>query len=119
VLPWEVSLDQMMPFETFERICAGTSARAVFFAGMTRVVHVWKARFGFTGVPLPDPLAMAVALDEHVIADEVHARVHIDIGSDVGRGLSALNFRHSHPNARLVTRVRADRAWEMIARAWR
>lgn len=119
VLPWEVSLDQMMPFETFEHICAGTSARAAFFAGMTRVVHMWKARFGFAGVPLPDPLAVAVALDEGVIADEVRARVHIDIGADAGRGLSALDVRHPHPNARIVTRVHADRAWEMIVRAWR
>ena len=118
VLPWEVSLDQMMPFETFERICAGTSARAVFFAGMTRVVHVWKARFGFTGVPLPDPLAMAVALDERIIARELRARVRVDIGASIGRALSSLDYRHPRPNARVVVAVHADAAWRMIERAW-
>jgi len=118
LLPWEVSLDQMMPSEVFERIRAGQSARARFFAAMTGIAYDWQARFGFTGVPLPDPLAVVVALDERAIAEARQARVTIDIGHDVGRGLSALDYRHPQPNARVVTAVDAAHAWEMIAAAW-
>ncbi len=118
VLPWEVSLDQMMPFGAFERIHAGTSSRARFFAAMTRVAYDWRDRFGFAGVPLPDPLAVAVALDERVIARELRARMKIDIGHSIGRALSSLDYRHPQPNARVVVAVNADRAWQMIEQAW-
>ncbi len=118
LLPWEVSLDQMMPLDVFERIRSGQSARARFFAAMTRIADDWRARFGFAGVPLPDPLAVVVALDEGAIAHALRARIHIDIGHDVGRGLSALDYRHPQPNALVVTAVDAARAWEMIAAAW-
>jgi len=37
----------------------------------------------------------------------------------VARGLSALDLRAAHPNARVVTMVDAERAWRMIAGAWR
>jgi len=118
MLPWEVSLDQMMPFDEFERIRAGSSPRARFFAAMSRVVYDWRDRFGFAGVPLPDPLAMAIALDEHIIARELRARVRVDIGSSIGRGLSSLDYRHPHPNARVVVAAHADAAWRMIEQAW-
>ncbi len=118
VLPWEVSLDQMMPFAAFERIRASESRRARFFAAMTRIVYDWRDRFGFAGVPLPDPLAVAVALDDRVVAREVKARVKIDIGSSIGRALSSLDYRHPQPNARVVVEVNADMAWQMIERAW-
>jgi len=118
VLPWEVSLDQMMPFEVFERIRGGSSSRARFFAAMCRVVYDWRDRFGFAGVPLPDPLAMAVALDERTIARELRARVRVDIGNSVGRALSSLDYRHPQPNARVVIAVHGDVAWPMIERAW-
>lgn len=118
VLPWEVSLDHMMPFDIFERIRAGASPRARFFAAMTRIVYDWRDRFGFVGVPLPDPLAVAIALDEHVIARELRTRVKIDIGHSIGRALSSLDYRHPQPNARVVVEVNADLAWQMIERAW-
>ncbi len=118
LLPWEVSLDQMMPLEVFERIRASQSARARFFAAMTHIAYDWRARFGFAGVPLPDPLAVVVALDEGAIARALRARIHIDIGHNVGRGLSALDYRHPQPNAHVVTAVDAERAWEMVAAAW-
>ncbi|PJF47890.1 MAG: hypothetical protein D6709_02365 [Chloroflexi bacterium] len=118
MVPWEVSLDQMMPFELFERIRAGATPRARFFAAMTRIVYDWRDQFGFTGVPLPDPLAVAVALDEGVIARAVQARVKVDIGHSVGRALSSLDYRHPQPNAQVVVQVHADVAWQMIERAW-
>jgi purine nucleosidase len=118
LLPWEVALDQMMPLEVFERIRAGQSARARFFAAMTRIAYDWRDRFGFAGVPLPDPLAMVVALEASTITHALRARVLIDIGHSVGRGLSALDYYHPQPNARVVTAVDAQRAWEMVAAAW-
>ncbi|MCS6772558.1 MAG: nucleoside hydrolase [Thermoflexales bacterium] len=118
VLPWETALDQMMPFEQLAQIASGSSPRAQFFAAMTRIVQVWRQRFHLPGVPLPDPLAVAVALDERVITESIHARVHIDTSQGIGRGLSAIDPRHPSPNARIVTRVDAERAWAMIASAW-
>jgi inosine-uridine nucleoside N-ribohydrolase len=67
---------------------------------------------------MPDPLAVAIALDEAVIRRSVDARLRIDIGSDVGRGLTSLDYRHNPPNTRIVVEIDADRAWDMIEAAW-
>lgn len=119
LVPWEVSLEQMMPFERLEAIAAADSPRARFFAAMTRIAYTWRDHFGLQGVPLPDPLAVAVALDEAVIAETIEARVWVDVGHDVGRGMTALDRRSPEPNARVVTRVHAEHAWAMITEAWR
>ncbi len=118
LLPWETSLAHMMSFEDLEHIASMDTPRAQFFAAMTRIAHVWRARFGLQGVPLPDPLAVAVALDADVIADSFPARVLVDLSGDVARGLTALDRRTAHPNALVVTSVNAALAWQMIAQAW-
>lgn len=119
VLPWEVSLDQTMPYDRFFAMGNGDSKRAVFIKAMSGIAEMWRERLKMAGEPLPDPLAVAIALDEGVIAAEKKGRLKIDIGQDVGRALSSMDYRHSQPNTRMVTEVNAELAWHMIEEAWR
>jgi len=118
VLPWEVSLDQGMPWERLFRIADGPSARACFLKAMTPLATRWQTKFKFAGVPLPDPLAVMIALDERVAAKKIHCRVKIDIGHDCGRALSTLDKRDANPNARVVTEIDEALAWDMLEVAW-
>jgi purine nucleosidase len=120
MLPWEVSLDQIMPFERTMAMGERDSLRARFFGSMTATANrEWPIKYRLAGFPMPDPFAVAIALDPGLITSEVSARVKIDIGHEVGRGLSSLDFRHPQPNARIVTSVDARRAFEMIEAAWK
>jgi purine nucleosidase len=118
LLPWELSLDQGMPFDRLSAIAARPSPRARFLKAMTPLAGRWLVKYKFKGVPMPDPLAVAIALDEAVIRRSVDARLRIDIGGDVGRGLTSLDYRHNPPNTRIVVEIDADRAWDMIEAAW-
>ena len=62
VLPWEVSLDQGMPWERLHRIANGPSPRARFLKAMTPLTMRWQVKYKFSGVPLPDPMAVMLAL---------------------------------------------------------
>jgi purine nucleosidase len=118
VLPWEVSLDQGMAWEHLYRVADGASTRAQFLKAMTPLATRWQTKFKFSGVPLPDPLAVMIALDESVVTKDLPCRVQVDIGRDAGRALTALDKRHADPNARIVTEVDAGKAWAMLERAW-
>lgn len=118
VLPWEVSLDQGMPWEQLYRIADGAGVRAGFLKAMTPLATRWQTKYKFSGVPLPDPLAVMVALDESVTSKEVACRMKIDIARDCGRALSTLDRRHPHFNTRVVTEVDESRAWPMLEAAW-
>lgn len=115
MLPWEVSLDRMYPFERLNALADAGTARADFYYRMTRMgVKDLSGKFKLSGFPLPDPLAVAVALDETLIKREIHAQVKIDIGRDVGRALTSLDLRSASPNTRVVVDMDFDRAFDMI-----
>jgi inosine-uridine nucleoside N-ribohydrolase len=118
VLPWEVSLDQGMPWERLHRIADKSSPRARFLKAMTPLTTRWQMKYKFSGVPLPDPMAVMLALDATVATSDVRCRVRVDIGHDVGRALTALDRRHPQLNARVVTAIDETRAWGMLEAAW-
>ena len=117
--PWELCIDTVFPYDTVARIGAAGTRRSEFFRAMTaQGMRNLRERFNYPGFPMPDPTAMVVALDESVIKRELRARVHVDIGHDAGRALTSLDFRHAHPNVRVVVDLHFDKAYDMIERAW-
>ncbi len=115
MLPWEVSLDRMYPFERMNALADAGTARADFYYRMTRMgVKDLSSKFKLAGFPLPDPLAVAIALDETLITREIHTQVKIDIGRDIGRALTSLDRRSALPNTRVVVDMDFDRAFDMI-----
>ena len=118
VLPWEVSLDQGMPWDHFFNVADGPSARAKFLKAIAPHINGWRVNFRMLSLPLPDPLAVMIALDERIVTKDIHCRVKIDIAHDCGRALSTLDVRNSQPNARMVTEIDAAKAWDMLEAAW-
>ena len=120
MLPWEASLDCMYAFERFDAVAQAGTARARFFNTMVSKINVrMREQFKLSGFPMPDPLAVAVALDPTLIRDERVARVKIDVGHDAGRALTTLEFRRAQPNTRVVVDLDYERAFEMIDAAWK
>ncbi|MCX6017351.1 MAG: nucleoside hydrolase [Chloroflexi bacterium] len=119
LLPWETSLDCMYSFERFDAVAKTGTARAHFLNQMVAKLNIkMREQFKLAGFPMPDPLAVAVALDPTLIRGERVARVKVDVGHDAGRALSTLEFRRAHPNTRVVVDMDYERAFEMIDAAW-
>lgn len=119
LVPWEASLDCMYAYERFDAVAQAGTARAKFLHAMTAKINVkMREQFKLGGFPMPDPLAVAVALDPTLIRGERVARVKVDVGHDAGRALTTLEFRRAQPNTRVVVDLDYDRAFAMIDAAW-
>jgi purine nucleosidase len=115
LVPWEVSLDGLFPYERMNALETIGTPRAGFYHKMTRMgVKTLAEVFKLPGFPLPDPLAVAAMLDPSTIKRELRACVKVDIGHDAGRALTTLDFRRGAPNARVVIDMHYDRAFELI-----
>ena len=62
---------------------------------------------GVDGFDLPDPVAMAVALDPNVVTDSIQAAVHVGLGDDLTRGQTIVDDRKMTERECNVTIVRA------------
>ncbi len=118
ILPWEVSVEQMLLWPEYETLIALEGPRARFFEQITGASKkVLRDQFRLPGMPIPDQLAMAVALDpEGVIDEAVHVLVDVELKGRHGRGMLAIDWNHSGgaANAHIVTRVHKDAALKIM-----
>ena len=118
LLPWEVSVEQMILWPDYDELIAMPGERAAFFECISRVsAGVLRDQFRWSGMPCPDQLAMAVALDpQAVAADVMDVRTAVEVEGKWGRGMLAIDWNRidGSPNAHLVTRVHQDVALKMM-----
>jgi purine nucleosidase len=50
-----------------------------------------RTQCGEEGIPLPDPVAMAVALDPSIAAESSHHRVEVECESELTRGMTVVD----------------------------
>jgi purine nucleosidase len=118
LVPWEVSLDGMYPYDRFATL--GDSARARWVQRMSALgCKKLAEHFGLPGFPLPDPLAVVAAIAPETITGHKRCRIKVDIHQGVGRGLTSLDFRDKQPNCDVVTAMDFARSFDLIDAAWR
>jgi purine nucleosidase len=111
LLPWEVSVQQPMLWDQYERIRGYSSPGGEFFRKITGATEAFLRALNFSGVPLPDLLAAAIAVDPALATGVHEAYVEVQYTKGTGYGLSAVDWHHltrKVPNARVVTAVDAD-----------
>ncbi|MEJ3742957.1 nucleoside hydrolase [Actinomycetes bacterium KLBMP 9797] len=92
---------------------------ALFADRINRAVNVWATEVtGLSGYDLPDPLAMAVALDPDLVRHAEAAHVRVGVG-DEARGQLLIDRRRtaSGANLTLVRRVDTDGFERMLLAA--
>ena len=119
LVPWEPSLVHEWPFERIAALGQRNTPRGTFCWKMCeKLIPTLRDIYGHSAFPSPDPMAMAVALDESIITQEIAAFVQVDTAHHFGRGLTTLNRRHLRPNSRVVTAVDEQRFFAMMESAW-
>ena len=113
LLPWETSTKQLLSWEVYEQLTAIPGRTARLYRMVTAsMVDFLKQHFHLPGTPLPDPLAMACALDAQIIRQAPPAHCAVETAGSIGRGLLAVDWRGlstSAPNANIVTEVDFER----------
>jgi len=119
LVPWEPSLAHEWPYERIVALGQRNTPRGTFCWKMCeKLIPALRDTYLHKAFPSPDPMAMAVALDESIVTEEVKAFVQVDVAHHFGRGLTTLNRKHPRPNARVVTSVDEQRFFEMMESAW-
>ena len=118
IVDWEATLARPLLWESWDRLMAAGPLGQHFIAPMNAQLTERARARGRQGVLMPDPLAMAVALDIDC-ATLYEAHVSVDIGWSVARGMTAVDRRPqaARPNARIVSAVDSHRFESMIERA--
>jgi purine nucleosidase len=117
---WDVTLRHAMltPAENDAVRALGT-AKARFVADIQRpVLALWQRLYGYPMVCLPDPLAMAVALDP-AIASMTRLWMDIELTGDMTRGMTVVDRRPDRvaPNVSVASEVDRDRFLAMLHEA--
>lgn len=120
VVPWETVLESTIPWEEWEGLLKieplGPKAIAPMTAGIRRIL----TQLSTPGMILPDPVAMAAALNLDAARMEPW-HVEVETCGAIGRGLTAvdrLRLRGRPPNARGVTSVNREVLVRMLQRAF-
>ncbi len=116
---WEATLDYPLLWADYERITSKRTAGATFFKGITtNTVKMLRGR-GFTGLLIPDPLAMAVALEPTLITTAETRYVTVEVGGTHARGQSVVNYTFQDvgaPNVEIVRGINMDGVIDLHAR---
>ncbi len=109
MIGWDIS----RKYATFDSRAAaelraiGTTKAAVAVDCQKTLMEFCRDVTGVDGFDLPDPVAMAVALDPHVVTDSIQAAVHVGLGDDLTRGQTIVDDRQMTERECNVTIVRA------------
>ncbi len=118
LLPWETSTKQLLSWEVYEQLSAIPGRTARLYKMVTAsMVDFLKQHFHLPGMPLPDPLAMACALDAQIIRQATPAQCAVETAGSIGRGLLAVDWRNLSapaPIANIVTEVDFERFLSLL-----
>ena len=120
VVGWDISCaSAVIDAATAARLRDIGSERARFAMDIQRCVDDFaRLKMGLAGFDLPDPIAMAVALEPR-IAETARRRVRVGIGDGPDRGATTLEEAAEPGRCEVVTRVPRDRFLKMLGDALR
>ncbi|MEO0563272.1 MAG: nucleoside hydrolase [Chloroflexota bacterium] len=108
---WEATLANPLPWSVHDELCALDTPLGRFYAGISDKVTA-RTRQRYDGHLLPDPLAMAVALEPSTITESEHRHVSVELHGTLTRGQTVVNYTalESGPkNTQIVRRVDMER----------
>lgn len=116
LVPWETCLDHGLPPQQVEQLAQGNSARADFFRRTIPRRFVEQAP-GQPVLSVPDPVALAVALEPQIVRRAETYYVEIELAGRFTRGQTVMDWYEltGRPhNARVVLDIDQERFYELM-----
>ncbi|MCC6905651.1 MAG: nucleoside hydrolase [Anaerolineae bacterium] len=114
---WEITMRQGLTGEQAEALRSAPTPRGAFFR---KITDYTINRFGLEPFLLPDPLAMAAALDPECVARAEKRYVEIELTGQRTRGQTTVDWRGwsgKTPNANIVLEYDMDRVFALLRAA--
>ena len=105
LVTWETTLAHPITPEQYTSLVDLATPRARFFEAITRHTIASLQKFGYSGLLIPDPLAMVAALEPEAVTARERHRLWVETCGQHSRGQSLLDYGRSgeEPNAEVVT----------------
>lgn len=109
LVTWETTIFNTLPWPIYTELTTGSGVRAQFLKGITDSTKNFGDGIpGLDGYLIPDPLAMACAIDPALIAESSLFTLGVETAGRHGRGQTVVDYmrRWQRPaNARVVSKV--------------
>ncbi len=119
LLPWETSVNFPLSWAEMDALNAIPTRRANLFKQITSQMCTFlRDVLHIPGMPLPDPLTMAIVLDPQIVRKSVNVFGAVETTGKWGRGMLAIDWQgitHNTPNLHLVTEIDRDRFFERLS----
>jgi purine nucleosidase len=109
---WEATVRHGIDFGSLDKMLAADSARARFYASITKKTREWTRAEGRPKMLIADALAMAVALQPDIVKRAEDRHVEIEIDGRLTRGATVVDWENrlgKPANAQVVLDVDHDR----------
>jgi len=120
MLSWETTVRHPIAWDDYDRLAAHTSRAGRFFHDTNATAITFLRQFRqLPGFLLPDPLAMAVALDPAAIRASEQHHVTVELHGTQTRGQTVVDYYGQmgrQPNVEIVTSVDMERVLAMFER---
>lgn len=120
MVSWETTIRHPICWEDFDDLIANSSAAGRFLRDTTHeMVRFLRSIRRVPGFLLPDPLALAVAVDPSLVRDAIHQYATIELSGAQTRGQVVVDFFGTlgrELNVEIVTEIDIDRVCDMFRR---
>jgi len=120
LVDWEATVRHGIDFERFAKLISANTARAKFYADITRKTVEWTRARGRPQMLIADALAMAVALEPDIVRRSEQRHVAIEIDGKLTRGATVVDWNDrlgKSANAQIVLEVDQVRFEALLASA--
>jgi len=120
LVDWEATLRHGLAYETVEQWLQADSARARFYAAISRRTRSWARQHGRPRLLSADALAMAVVLAPDRVVRSKDRHVAIELGGQLTRGATVVDWEdrmRREANARIVIEMDQGRFEELVRNA--
>jgi purine nucleosidase len=118
LVPWETAMHSIVSMDRVHELWSASGARAEFARKITaqRPARAHQ-HFGVSGMFVPDPVAMAVAVDPGIVTRSERRHLTVELEGRHTRGQTTVDwfgFGGETPNAEIVLEVDTDRFWKVL-----
>lgn len=120
LVPWETTLAHGLSPAQVTELAEGNSSRAEFFAKTTRGRFIERST-GSQVLSVPDPLALAVALESDIVLRGESRYIEIELAGQITRGQTVIDWydlTDKPANVNIIYEVDRERFWELLKKAF-
>ena len=112
MLSWETTLEHPVPWPQYEKLLELTTSQARFFSGINAAMNAYLLEhYAEPTYLIPDPLAMAVALEPELILQSERYFASVELHGMLTRGQVVFDFHNRlklPPNVNIIKKIDID-----------